>query len=234
MKKHLLIASVLAAGSTLVALKYIKRIQSEHLKQTTWHSHVEAPICFKPTQSTYTNQHPVVQGAQAKFVPHGVNTDSDTPVIVPDEDKKIHALFAGQLDAIIKDFAKNQTDEGNTQSVLHDLVQEPIAQSKVVAKEAASLVEKSADIVKEKIEQVVTVHSIGDDKEAGEVSPTSKAFRSLLNKALKAAEKSEDYRLVLAGRTYGLGSKGVKNEDGTVSYTAADIKKLIKKFETIV
>lgn len=75
---------------------------------------------------------------------------------------------------------------------------------------------------------VVTVLGSGE----GEVEPLGTAYKRLVRKVAKQAEKNPDVKLYLSGKTFGIGARGTteKIDGNDVSvFNAKDIKKLLAK-----
>lgn len=77
-------------------------------------------------------------------------------------------------------------------------------------------------------EPVVTVLGSGE----GEVEPLGTAYKRIIRKIAKQAEKNPDVKLYLSGKTFGIGARGTaeKIDGNDVSvFNAKDIKKLLAK-----
>lgn len=93
-------------------------------------------------------------------------------------------------------------------------------------KDATSAPKKTAKAASK--EPLVTFLGAGE----GEVEPLGTAYKKLIRKVAKQAEKNPDVKLYLSGKTFGIGARGtVEQIDGNDVnvFNAKDIKKLLAK-----
>lgn len=242
MNKRILVAGLIFSGSALV----ITWIRKQQLAQMIDALNYEWKVTVPPT--------PFAQGAQFKRVNRDeqpVNEEPEASGI----DKEVHAFLAHQLDEmVISAFAKEAKQIKKMQQKIGEQLTEPFkaiideigksfSEIPLPENDLSSMLQASNilgdhpqsefKLPEPAVKKIFDIPVIGLDKEAGEIDPKSKSFQTLLTKALKKADKDPDYLLTLSGRTYGLGAKGVKNEDGSITYNAIDIKKLLKKATAI-
>lgn len=150
--------------------------------------------------------------------------DGKAPAVTP-------LFLSRHIDYSVKDPAKEKISEPDAVTEIMDIVSAP------KSTEDNGISEGPETIEYDTIPEGVTIHHIvtrESDVTDGAIKAFSPAYKALVKKAVKQAEKDENYRLYTTGSTYGLGSRGSSIlKVGPASYIHVydlkNLKKLMSK-----
>lgn len=190
------------------------------------------------------NQYETVNGVSLEDA-HEINVgtaDELIPVEMPkkvvDEDELVYTSVSEDFDKSPAILITGKPGKGKGYSTRQELLNEvsEVLNGKLEKEENKlsvddSKAKDSAPAPKKTVktaEPVVTVLGTGE----GEVEPLGTAYKKLVRKVAKQAEKNPDVKLYLSGKTFGIGARGtVEQIDGNDVnvFNAKDIKKLLAK-----